>query len=158
MSRRIFWIVTTTVIGSMLLLACLFGFAVYSFWCPVTVTATRDHIPTIMAPPETTGQPIRRLTLSELRLQVQELESDSVTLTTFLSVADVFAFYEQQLVAEGWDPKIGINQQTNQMFVINKQACPFYALEIRLRSLSPTETQIFIDPYWPQSEACGDCN
>jgi hypothetical protein len=145
-------------IGGVLLVACLFAFAIYSFWCPVSVTATREHMPTILAPPETSGQSSRRLTLPQPRLRVEELENDRLIYTTALSVADVFDFYKHQLVAEGWDSQIAVNQQTSQMFIVNKQACPFIALEIRTQSLSQTETQVIIDPYWPDSPECGDCN
>lgn len=157
-SRRILRIIATLFIGGLLFIACIFGLAVYAFWCPVSVTATREHIPAIMAPPESIGQPIRRVVLAEPRLRIEELETDRMMFTTTLSTAEVFAFYQQHLVEEGWEPDYYINQQTNQMFISNKQACPFYAIEINVRSQSQNQTQVIIDPYWPDSPECGDCN
>jgi hypothetical protein len=70
-----------------------------------------------------------------------------------MSPLGVLRFYETQLPEEGWQPS---HVQTSNMmlFIINKQACPFYGLQFVARKNGHT-TDVVIDPYL--NDVC-DCD
>lgn len=139
MSKRLFRMAGLVILGSTVVLACILGVAVYTLLdCPTYPETTRTTVPSIPAPPNLIGQSTNRFfppTPYEGKIHFQ----------TTLTPLEVLTFYEQQLPEEGWEPS-KLQRSNMMLFIINKQACPFYGLQFSTQRQDNT-TAVEIDPY-----------
>jgi hypothetical protein len=147
MRKRLFRIIGLTLLGSTLVLGCMLAMAVYAMSCPAYPTATRTEIPSIPAPPGLIGTPATRLFPP-----TPEGYSGSLLIQTTSSPLDVLRFYEARLPEEGWQPN-QVQTSNMMLFIINKEACPFYGLQFVARQDGDV-TRVVIDPYLNDSCDC----
>ncbi len=143
------------IVGCGLIVACFLGLATALLHCDEYPMATRTHLPPILVPPKRVGETESRIAFPEPIMEEEQWHADQITVETYLSVDQILTFYQQHLVAEGWESDYNINQQTKQMFIMNKQACPYYSLGITVKPTGRASTTVSIDPYL--KDKC-DCN
>jgi hypothetical protein len=155
MPPRTIRILGFAVLGSVLAGLALLGLAAALVTCYDYPFTTRDHPPSVPVLTKQAGAPIQR-TMFQLPIVDDPLvPTDQRTVETERSVEEVLAFYQQQLVAEGWETDYTINPITKQMFILNKQACPYYGLGITTNVMENQHTLVTLDPY--VKDRC-DCN
>ena len=146
MSKRLFRMIGLVILGSALVLACILGVAVYAMLdCPTYPQLTRTAIPSIPAPPDLLGQ-------SATRFFPPTPYQGKIHFQTTLTPLEVLSFYEQHLPEEGWEPN-KLQRSNMMLFIINKQACPFYGLHFTARQQN-NATTVEIDPYLNDNCEC----
>jgi hypothetical protein len=155
MQLRILRIIGLAVLGSTLAGLCIIGLAVAAVTCYDYPFLTRDELPPVLGLPQQGDNRTEVITFSLPIINDPLVPTDQHTLETDRSNVDVLAFYQQQLVATGWEDTYVVNPRTNQMFIINKQACPYYGLTITIIAIGSGQTHVTLDPY--VEDDC-DCN
>jgi hypothetical protein len=155
MQLRILRIIGFAVLGSTLAGLCIIGLAVAVVTCYDYPFTTRDQLPAVLGVPRQEDTRTEVITFPLPIVSDPLISTDQHILETDRSNVDVLAFYQQHLVATGWEDTYVVNPRTNQMFILNKQACPYYGLRITIIAIGSGQTRVTLDPY--VEDTC-DCN
>jgi len=147
MQPRTIRILGFAVLGSVLAVLGLIGLAAALVTCYDYPFTTRDHPPSIAGLPQQVGAPTEQILFQLPIVDDPLVPTDQRAVETELSVEEVLAFYQKQLVADGWETDYTVNPNTKQMYILNKQACPYYGLGITVTATENRHTQVTLDPY-----------